>query len=88
MSFQEGELSFLGHMISEKGMSPNTEHVVAVTQAPPPMDASALRSFLGLTSWYSKFIPNDATVMEPLRALLLKDADFSWTGTAHTNLKG
>ena len=66
--FRKAELSFLGHVISEKGMSPYTEHVVAVTQAPPPKDASALCSFLGLTSWYSKFIPNYAIVVEPLRA--------------------
>uniref|UniRef100_A0A8C4Q9V3 ribonuclease H n=1 Tax=Eptatretus burgeri TaxID=7764 RepID=A0A8C4Q9V3_EPTBU len=33
--FRKAELSFLGHVISEKGMSPNTKHVVAVTQAPP-----------------------------------------------------
>ena len=68
-------------------MSPNTEHVVAVTQAPPPKDASALHSFLGLTSWSSKLIPNYATVVEPLRALLCKDADFSETDAAHTQFE-
>ena len=84
---RKAELSFLGHVISEKVMSPNTKHVVAVTQAPPPKDASALRSFLGLTSWYSKFIPNYATIVEPLRALLRKDADFPWTEACHTQFE-
>ena len=67
--------------------SPNTKHVVAVTQALPPKDASTLHSFLRLTSWDSKFIPNYATVVEPLRALLRKDADFSWTEAAHTQFE-
>ncbi|KAL7861715.1 hypothetical protein SRHO_G00131560 [Serrasalmus rhombeus] len=59
------------------------EHVVAVTQAPPPQDAHALRSFLGLTGWYAKFIPNYATLVEPLRAVLRKSTGFCWTDEAN-----
>lgn len=46
------------------------------------MDAATLRSFLGMMSWYGKFIPNYATVVEPLRACLRKDATFEWSAEA------
>lgn len=63
-------------------MHPNPDHVLAIQQAPPPHDAQSLRSFLGLAGWYSKFIPNYATLVKPLRALLRKSTGFCWTGEA------
>ncbi|KAL7856478.1 hypothetical protein SRHO_G00153770 [Serrasalmus rhombeus] len=84
-SFRKTELPFLGHVISATGLHPDPEHVVAVTQAPPPQDAHALRSFLGLTGWYAKFIPNYATLVEPLRAVLRKSTGFCWTDEANEN---
>ena len=83
--FRKTELAFLGHVISESGLRPNPDHISAVADAPPPQDAQALRSFLGLTAWYSKFIPNYATLVEPLRALLRKSTDYCWTETAQTS---
>ena len=80
--FRKNELSFLGHVVSASGIRPNPDHVTAITEAPPPRDATALQSFLGLTGWYSKFIPCYASVVEPLRALLRKNAEFKWTDAA------
>uniref|UniRef100_A0A3B3T9U7 Gypsy retrotransposon integrase-like protein 1 n=1 Tax=Paramormyrops kingsleyae TaxID=1676925 RepID=A0A3B3T9U7_9TELE len=77
--FRKSELPFLGHVISANGLHPNPEHVLAMTQAPSPHDAHSLRSFPGLTGWYSKFIPNYASLVEPLRALLRNSTSFSWT---------
>ncbi|KAF7649553.1 hypothetical protein LDENG_00139450 [Lucifuga dentata] len=57
------------------------------TQAPPPTDLSKLRSFLGLTSWYSKFIPDYAAVAEPLQALLCGSDLFTWTPEAQRSFK-
>lgn len=81
--FRKTELPFLGHIISAAGLRPDQDHVKAVADAPTPHDAPALRSFLGLTSFYSKFIPNYAVVVEPLRALLRKDCKYKWTDDAH-----
>ncbi|KAL1254360.1 hypothetical protein QQF64_016589 [Cirrhinus molitorella] len=80
--FRKPELPFLGHVISASGLHPNPDHVLAIQQAPPPHDAQTLRSFLGLAGWYSKFIPNYATLVEPLRALLQKSTGFCWTDEA------
>ncbi len=77
--FRKTELPFLGHVISASGLHPNPDHVLAIQQAPPPHDARSLHSFLGLAGWYFKFIPNYATLVEPLRALLQKATGFCWT---------
>lgn len=80
--FRKTELPFLGHIISAAGLRPDLDHIKAVADAPTPHDAPALRSFLGLTSFYSKFIPNYSVVVEPLRALLRKDCKYAWTTDA------
>lgn len=58
---------------------PNDDCLNAMLYAPVPTDAYQLRSFLGLISWYSKFISSFATVVEPLRACIRKEVDFSWS---------
>ncbi|KAL3973851.1 tissue factor pathway inhibitor [Sarotherodon galilaeus] len=67
-------------------------HLTAIAEAPAPKDMAALRSFLGLTSWFSKFIPDYATLVEPLRQLLKTDmkVELQWNEAAHesfSNLK-
>uniref|UniRef100_A0A096MDF0 Gypsy retrotransposon integrase-like protein 1 n=1 Tax=Poecilia formosa TaxID=48698 RepID=A0A096MDF0_POEFO len=79
--------SLNGHTISKDGLQPDQDKVTAVIHAPAPHDTSSLRSFLGLASWYSKFIPDFATVIEPLRAVLRDSTDlsFEWTTEAHSS---
>ena len=78
--FRQSSLRFLGHLVSAQSIEPDT--VKAIAQAPAPHDAGTLRSYLGMLSWYNKFIPNYATVVEPLRAVLRSDSDFKWTDAA------
>ncbi|KAI2647354.1 Retrovirus-related Pol polyprotein [Labeo rohita] len=82
---QMDQMSFLGHTISAKGLQPDVSHVQAVLHAPPPKDITSLRSFLGLTVWYSKFIPDYSAVVEPLRAQCRGSASFTWTPEAQTS---
>ncbi|CAM5077370.1 unnamed protein product [Eretmochelys imbricata] len=48
--FRQTELSFLWHTISQAGLKPDPDHILAISNAPPPTDLQTLRSFLGLTS--------------------------------------
>lgn len=70
--FSKTSLQFLGHTVSAQGVHPSEDHLNAMLHAPVSADAHQLRSFLGLISWYSKFIPNFATVVEPLRSVVGK----------------
>lgn len=54
----------------------------AIRNAPVPTDVPSLRSFLGLASYYSKFLPNFSSVTAPLRALTRKGILFVWTPEA------
>ena len=80
-------MRFLGHTVTPQGIQPTDDHLSAILNAPPPPDAQTLRSFLGLLSWYNKFIPNFATVVEPLRACIRQDADFKWTEEAQCSFE-
>lgn len=83
--FRKTTLRYLGHVIAADGILPDQEHVNAVLQAPAPSDAAALRSFLGLASWYSKFIPNFATVVAPMRECVKDKETFTWSESAQAS---
>lgn len=80
--FNKTSLRFLGHMVNAQGIQPDEDHLSAILHAPAPKDAPQLRSFIGLLSWYNKFIPNFATVVEPLRACIRQGSDFVWSEEA------
>lgn len=84
--FNKSSLRFLGHTISAQGLQPLSEHVRAITEAPAPTDATTLRSFLGLTAWYQKFVYNYASLVEPMRACLREDT-FRWTEAAQESFQ-
>ena len=77
-SFMISEVEYLGHCISAKGIQPVSEKVSAVRDAPRPKDVSQLRSFLGMVNYYSKFLPNLATLLRPLYDLLQSARSWSW----------
>lgn len=63
-------IEYLGHIVSKDGIQLVPSKVEAIVNAPPPANVWQLRSFLGLTNYYGKFIPNLATILHPLNALL------------------
>ncbi|XP_055615344.1 uncharacterized protein K02A2.6-like [Toxorhynchites rutilus septentrionalis] len=72
------EIQYLGHKVSERGLSPSDEKVKAIKEAPRPRDVSQLKSFLGMINYYSKFVPNLSMKLSPLYALLKKNVRFEW----------
>ncbi len=72
------EVKFLGHVVSEKGISTDPDKTAAVTNFSIPRNIKDVRSFLGLTGYYRKFIPEYAHKAEPLFKTLRKDIIFYW----------
>ena len=86
--FRLPSLPFLGHVISADGLQPDPKRIQAISNVLAPTDASTLRAFLGLLSWYSKFLSNHATVVEPMRACLRSThSAFQWTDEAQTSFE-
>ena len=61
-SFLLPSVEYLGHVISAEGLKTSESKVKAVTNAPTPTSVSELRSFLGLVNYYSKFLPDLASI--------------------------
>ena len=72
------EVSYLGYRIDSKGLHPTEEKVKAIKDAPPPENLTQLRAYLGLLNFYRRFIPQAATLLEPLNNLLKKDVSWDW----------
>ena len=68
--FFQSSVIFLGHVLSAKGITPNPEKVAKVKDWPTPKTAKEVHSFIGLASYYRRFIDNFAKKAAPLHALI------------------
>jgi hypothetical protein len=78
-SFAKPELSYLGHVITAEGIKVDPRKTTAVTNWPRPTSLGDLRSFLGLATYFRKFIRHFAQLAMPLHRLTRKDALWQWT---------
>jgi len=64
------ELNYLGHVVTSEGVKPDPEKVKAIKNFPIPKNTTDVKSFLGLTGYYRKFIPQFSKIAKPLTELL------------------
>jgi hypothetical protein len=77
--FLQPKLEFLGHIVSEEGIMADPAKIEKVKNFPRPTTRTKVRSFLGLASYYRKFIKDFSTIAQPLNQLLRKDSELEWT---------
>ena len=77
--FNKDTIEFYGFTFGQNGISPDPKKVEAVCKATAPGNVKEVRSFLGLTNYVSRFIPNYAQITKPLRDLTRKNAEWSWS---------
>ena len=83
-------VKFLGHVVSAKGVQCDPDKLACIVNWHAPRTVREVRSFLGLVSYYRRFIPDCSTVMKPLLSLLRKKVRFVWNSLceeAFENLK-
>ena len=74
------QVRYLGFLVNESGLQVDPEKTAPILEYPTPRSVKELRRFLGMASWYRKFIPNYATLSSPLTLLLKKKERWRWTG--------
>lgn len=71
-------IEFFGLIFSDQGVSPDPKKVTALKEASPPSNAAEVHSLLGMLNYSSRFIKDFASLTEPLRRLIAKDAAWEW----------
>lgn len=76
--FNKTEITFFGCVFSKAGMKADTKKVEAIVKTKSPTNVNEVKSFLGMTNFVSRFIPNYSTIAEPLCNLTKKDVQWKW----------
>ncbi|XP_008184923.1 uncharacterized protein K02A2.6-like [Acyrthosiphon pisum] len=74
--FLKNSIEYLGHILDKNGIHTTEKHIEAIKNVSVPISLSELKSFLGMVTYYIKYIPNSAELLEPLYKLTRKEEDF------------
>ncbi len=77
--FCKASVTYMGHVVSKDGLSLDPSHSEKVRDWPTPKSATEVRAFLGLCSYYRRFVRDYAFKAELLHRLTHKDVRFEWT---------
>ena len=69
--FFKTKVTYLGHVVSESGVETDPDKINSLATWPEPDNVKALRSFLGFTGYYRRFIKDYAKIVKPLNDLLV-----------------
>lgn len=76
--FFQGQINYLGHEINCEGVRPDVNKIKAVEKFPVPKSVREVRQFMGLTSYFRKYIERFAIIAQPITKLTKKDFEFMW----------
>lgn len=76
--FAQTEIKYLGYCINMHGIRPSDENIEAVLNYPVPRNVRDVHRFVGLASYFRRFIPSFSLLSKPLYDLIKKDAIFKF----------
>ena len=77
-NFARDEVKYINHILSAEGVQIDPSKTDVISSWPRPKTPKQIRSFLGMTNYYKKFIDRYAQRSAPLRDLLSKEVPFEW----------
>ena len=77
-AFGVESVKYLGHILTPTGIKVNPAKIEIIRNYPVPKNVAQLRSWLGLTNYFKRFLRNHAKITHPLYALLKKDEPYIW----------
>lgn len=84
------EILFHGNKISTEGVRLDNAKIKAIIEMPEPTNVSGVKTFCGIVQYMAKFMPDLASLQEPIRALTRKDVKWHWSNecqAAFENIK-
>ena len=76
--FLVSSVEYLGHIVDKNGIRPTPAKVRAIQSVPEPQNVRQLKAFLGLLTYYSRYIPDRSQKLAPLYTLLQKSVPWHW----------
>jgi len=88
--FCRPSLSYLGFIVDQQGLRTNPDKVEAINSFPQPKNVTEMKRFIGMASWYRRFVPNFSAIAAPLVGLTKgkqKKNELTWTEEAKEAFK-
>ena len=76
--FYRDKIQYLEHVISEEGISVDPNKIKDIIDWHVPKDVTDVRSFVGITGYYRKFIEGFSGIANPITSLQKKSKKFVW----------
>lgn len=85
--FFKEEIAYLGYIVKNNTIKKDPRKVEAILEAPSPKNVDELRQFLGMITYYARFIPKLSMITYPLRCLLRQNCQWKWDATCESALR-
>jgi hypothetical protein len=78
-SFYQKHIHYFRHIISKDAIAVDPEKIEAIKQWSAPKNVTEFRSFMGLASYYRRFIVGFSRIAHPITSLQRKEKKFEWS---------